>query len=145
MAALEQQQPESIIEEKDSLLKNDSIDSSSTTPSLDEPQKRKRAKQDNSIKAWMCRMWFIFGLLIAWPIAYAISLPVLFLHKYFGFDAKRTWLGKIFRSSTAMVIKSNPYWKLKVTHINKKSLPSTEKRVIFVCNHQSNMDPFALI
>ncbi|EFC47183.1 predicted protein [Naegleria gruberi] len=54
-------------------------------------------------------------------------------------------MGKIFRTATAIVVKSNPYWKLSVKHVNKNSLPTQEKKTIFVCNHQSNMDPFALI
>jgi len=89
---------------------------------------KRRHKQDNSVSAWLCRMWFGVGLLILWPIAWMISRPVYFLHYYFGFDPKRSLLGKIFRRMTSWVIRSNPFWKIRVKFLAKDKLPKTEKK-----------------
>ncbi|KAF0982436.1 hypothetical protein FDP41_011366 [Naegleria fowleri] len=144
---------ENLSSSQSSLIHSESVESSSTmstTPLLNLSEatidgKKKRHKQDQSLSAWMCRMWFGLGLLLVWPIAWLLTLPIYLGHKYFGLDKKKTLLGKIFRGATAMVVKSNPYWKLKTKFTDKSKLPKSEKKMVFVCNHQSNMDPFVLI
>nr|CAG4716160.1 unnamed protein product [Naegleria fowleri] len=105
-------------------------------------------KEDHSLSAWLCRLYFISGLFLSWVCCCVIALPLYLLHVMFGFDKNRTLIGKLFRKSNQWVVESNPFWKVRTFYENRSTLdklPKQQKKVIFVCNHQSNMDPFVLL
>lgn len=117
----------------------------SSTPS---PNKHHAGKEDHSLSAWLCRLYFISGLFLSWFCCFLIVLPLYLLHVLFGFDKNRTVIGKLFRMSNQLVVEWNPFWKIRTFYENRSTLqklPKHQKKVIFVCNHQSNMDPFVLL
>ena len=140
---------------KDQLGQNgqDVMNGSPETPSstLEEPKKVPtvpKPKQDNSLSAWLCRIYFIGGLFTVWPIAFLIILPLYLLHIVFGFDRKKELMGYLFRLSNRIVVETNPFWKVGVYYANpgiKNKLPKQTRKLIFVANHQSFMDPFTII
>ncbi|EFC45869.1 predicted protein [Naegleria gruberi] len=114
--------------------------------------KTKRAhnpgKDDNSLSAWLCRAYFAIGLLIAWNLCFIVVLPMYICHILFGFDRNKSLMGWLFRYFNRWAVETNPFWNIKTFYANgstKNRLPKKQKKVIFICNHQSGMDPFILI
>lgn len=87
-------------------------------------------------------LWFILSLLIFWPLLCLVQLPFLFANKFLGHDPRRVWLGNIFRFFNALALWSNPFISIKYKYSNR--VPKETKKLIIICNHQSNLDPFVL-
>ncbi|KAL9656312.1 hypothetical protein ABK040_007924 [Willaertia magna] len=120
-----------------------------TQPIVKEEKKSSLVLKRNTsgpVSTFLCRLWFFSGLLLTWPPFCLIMAPFYFLHKWFGFDPNSTFLGQLFRWSNRLVIQSNPFWKIRTDYlVDKEKLPKSQKKCVFICNHQSNMDPFVLV
>lgn len=85
--------------------------------------------------------FYIFGLMLtSWVISFLLQAIVgLFIFAFVSKAKRELILGHIFRKVSAIVvIKLNPFWKLRVSG----KLPASSERTIVVINHLSNADPF---
>src|SRR5690606_1910277 len=87
---------------------------------------------------------YLLILLILYPTTDLIIRIWITISKYLGIDKDRWIAGTIFHKMCGLAIVLNPFWKLKITYINKDALPKGRAKVITVCNHISNLDAFCI-
>lgn len=81
--------------------------------------------------------WFSFALVST--VGFVICLVVFLLTR--PFDPTRRWIGRAIRLTGRVMCACVPAWRFSVRGPVPEPLPP---RVVCVCNHMSNIDPFLL-
>jgi len=115
--------------------------SSSSTEVASSGQKVER-KRMSFASGLICSMWAGICFFSVWIPAYVCSFISYKISSFFGFDKKRYFTSSIMRNSNTLAVMLNPFWSIK--SILSDRTPRKERALIYVCNHQSNMDPIAL-
>jgi 1-acyl-sn-glycerol-3-phosphate acyltransferase len=92
----------------------------------------------------LCTIWYIICILILFPIADLIIRIWITISKFLGIDKERRIAGTIFHKVNGLSVLLNPFWKLKITYVDKSAIPKSSAKVITVCNHISNLDAFCI-
>ncbi|KAG2381960.1 hypothetical protein C9374_005752 [Naegleria lovaniensis] len=98
-----------------------------------------------SLRNFMCTIWASICFFSLWIPAYFCSVLSFKICRWFGLDSNRAFTSQFMRVSSRLAVKLNPFWNIKYLELENAPKKNTnDGRLIFICNHQSNMDPIAI-
>lgn len=125
--------------------------STSTSTALNHPHKPFTALQTTSTNKYspvvnlMCTLWASVCFFSLWIPAYFCSVVCYKVCRWLGMDTSRAFTSQFMRVSSRLAVKLNPFWNIKYMELEQAPKKNTNQgRLIFICNHQSNMDPIAI-
>ena len=105
-------------------------------------QSSSRVQKTSSIINIICTAYASLAFFSLWIPAYFCSVLTNKITNLFGWDVQKSLTSVFMRWSSRIAVKLNPFWTVRTMSTDKA--PKENGRYVFICNHQSNMDPILI-